>query len=79
MGKTDGRKWVDLGLPSGRKWAMCNIGAEDDEDDYLGMEEYGSYFAWGDVKGDPYAGSKQSGYRRSFDWGNYSLCNGSQD
>lgn len=29
---------VDLGLPSGTKWASCNIGATK-------PEEYGSYFA----------------------------------
>ncbi len=33
---------VDLGLPSGIKWASCNIGAEKPED-------YGYYYAWGEV------------------------------
>ena len=33
---------VDLGLPSGIKWASCNIGAEKPED-------YGNYYAWGEV------------------------------
>ncbi len=33
---------VDLGLPSGTKWASCNIGAEKPED-------YGYYYAWGEV------------------------------
>ena len=32
---------VDLGLPSGLKWATCNVGA-------TAPEEYGDYFAWGD-------------------------------
>ena len=32
-------KSVDLGLPSGTKWATCNIGAASPED-------YGDYFAW---------------------------------
>ena len=32
---------VDLGLPSGIKWASCNVGAEKPED-------YGSYYAWGE-------------------------------
>ena len=32
---------VDLGLPSGIKWASCNIGAETPED-------YGNYYAWGE-------------------------------
>lgn len=35
---------VDLGLPSGLKWADKNIGATT-------PEEYGSYFAWGDTVG----------------------------
>ena len=33
-------KYVDLGLPSGLKWAKCNIGAENETD-------YGDYFMWG--------------------------------
>ena len=35
-------KYVDLGLPSGLKWATCNIGASS-------PEEYGDYFAWGET------------------------------
>lgn len=35
--------WVDLGLPSGIKWAKCNIGA-------LESTDYGSYFAWGETE-----------------------------
>lgn len=35
---------VDLGLPSGLKWANMNIGAESPED-------YGDYFAWGETSG----------------------------
>ena len=34
---------VDLGLPSGTKWANMNVGAEKPED-------YGDYFAWGETK-----------------------------
>lgn len=33
-------EYVDLGLPSGRLWATCNIGAEKPTD-------CGDYFAWG--------------------------------
>ena len=33
---------VDLGLPSGIKWALCNVGAEKPEDS-------GNYYAWGEV------------------------------
>lgn len=35
-------EYVDLGLPSGIKWATCNIGA-------TSPEEYGDYFAWGET------------------------------
>ena len=34
--------YVDLGLPSGTKWATCNVGA-------YSPEEYGDYFAWGET------------------------------
>lgn len=34
---------VDLGLPSGTKWASCNVGASQ-------PEEYGDYFAWGETE-----------------------------
>ena len=33
---------VDLGLPSGLKWATCNVGASS-------PEGYGDYFAWGET------------------------------
>lgn len=33
---------IDLGLPSGTKWACCNIGAKSPED-------YGGYYAWGET------------------------------
>ena len=36
-------EYVDLGLPSGLKWATCNVGATK-------PEEYGDYFAWGEVE-----------------------------
>ena len=39
----NGHKFVDLGLPSGLKWAACNVGASS-------PEEYGDYYAWGEVK-----------------------------
>ncbi len=41
-GVADGHEWVDLGLPSGLKWATCNVGANSPED-------YGDYFAWGET------------------------------
>ena len=33
---------IDLGLPSGTKWACCNVGAEN-------PHQNGSYFAWGET------------------------------
>ena len=33
---------IDLGLPSGTKWACCNVGAS-------APEQYGDYFAWGET------------------------------
>ena len=35
-------EYVDLGLPSGLKWATCNVGANS-------PEEYGDYYAWGET------------------------------
>ena len=37
-----GHEYVDLGLPSGLKWATMNVGANC-------PEEYGDYFAWGET------------------------------
>lgn len=37
-------EFVDLGLPSGTKWATCNVGATK-------PEEIGFYFHWGDTQG----------------------------
>lgn len=41
-GEINGHEWVDLGLPSGTKWATCNVGAD-------APEEWGDYFAWGET------------------------------
>ena len=41
-GEIAGHGYVDLGLPSGLKWATCNVGASSPED-------YGDYFAWGET------------------------------
>lgn len=42
--KHNGFEYIDLGLPSGTKWATCNVGADKETD-------CGMYFAWGDTKG----------------------------
>ena len=41
-GTISGHDYVDLGLPSGLKWATCNVGATTPED-------YGNYYAWGET------------------------------
>lgn len=41
-GAHESHEWVDLGLPSGVKWATCNVGAST-------PEAYGDYFAWGET------------------------------
>ena len=57
---------VDLGLPSGTKWANMNVGATK-------PEEYGLYFAWGETVG--YGSDTNDGH--VFDWEHYKWCNGS--
>lgn len=42
-GSLNGHEWVDLGLPSGTKWATCNVGAN-------APEQYGNHYAWGETK-----------------------------
>lgn len=43
-GTENSYKYVDLGLPSGLKWATCNVGA-------TSPEQAGLYFAWGETTG----------------------------
>lgn len=51
-GETNGHKWVDLGLPSGLKWATCNVGAD-------AVDQDGGYYRWGAIttyyEGEKYA------------------------
>ena len=42
MEQTKDYEYVDQGLPSGLKWAKCNVGAKKETD-------YGYYFQWGDA------------------------------
>ena len=44
-------KFVDLGLPSGLRWAECNVGANS-------PEEVGLYFQWGETEGYPLGGKR---------------------
>lgn len=55
----NGHEYVDLGLSV--KWATCNVGATK-------AEEYGDYFAWGEVEPKDY-----------YHWDSYKWCNGSYD
>lgn len=48
-GELNGHEWVDLGLPSGTKWAVYNLGANK-------YEIKGDYFCWGTTHPkEPYA------------------------
>ena len=55
----NGHEYVDLGLSV--KWATCYVGATT-------PEEYGDYFAWGEVKP-----------KTEYNWSTYKWCNGSYD
>lgn len=57
--KHNGFEYIDLGLPSGTKWATCNVGADRETD-------YGLYFAFGETKG--YSGFTDA---KRFNWGDY--------
>ena len=57
-GTENGYEWIDLGLSV--MWATCNVGATK-------PEEYGDYFAWGEVEPKEY-----------YDWNNYKWCNYSE-
>lgn len=60
----NGHEYVDLGLPSGLKWASMHIGA-------TAPEDYGDFFAWGDTQGHVPA-------NYDFQWSNYILCGSSE-
>lgn len=52
----NGHEYVDLGLPSGTLWATMNVGATK-------PEEYGDYYAWGEVETKDVADYTTQGYR----------------
>ena len=58
---------VDLGLPSGKLWAKCNLGANSESD-------YGLYYAWGETSG--YTAT-QVGVDKQFAWSDYKYNSGS--
>ena len=59
-------EWVDLDLPSGTLWATCNVGA-------TSPEEYGDYFAWGEI-----TPKKSNGTWGDYSWGTYKWMNSGQ-
>jgi len=64
---------IDLGLPSGLKWASFNLGAS-------APEEYGDYYAWGETE--PYYSSQdpltwKDGKKDGYSWLSYKWCKGS--
>ena len=62
-------EYVDLGLPSGLKWAKCNVGATSESD-------YGVFFQWGETSG--ISGSLVGKYSdENYSWASYTHCNGS--
>ena len=52
-GEENGYQWVDLGLPSGKKWATLNVGASS-------VEQTGDFFAWGETEAKSYYEEKAS-------------------
>ena len=52
-GVINGHEYVDLGLPSGLKWATCNVGANS-------PEMPGGYYAWGELETKDYYSSNNS-------------------
>lgn len=54
----NGHAYVDLGLPSGTKWAKMNVGASSEKDK-------GLYFAWGETQ------ESQEGGHKVFMWRDY--------
>ena len=65
-GSVDEYDYVELGLPSGTKWATCNIGAST-------PEGYGFYFAWGETKG-----YKDTADEKKFTWDDYKFGNANE-
>ena len=59
--------YVDFGLPSGLKWATCNVGANS-------PWEAGDYFSWGNVAGHNHGGPDTGDY--SFSEANYNSTTG---
>ena len=59
-GKLKGHEYVDLGLPSGTKWATCNVGA-------VIPGAYGKKYKWGETD-NGYKGYETGYYEQSNSW-----------
>ena len=60
----NGYEYVDLGLPSGLKWAVCNIHGENPKD-YTYYSNLGACYAWGETE-----------TKGEYVWKNYKWCQG---
>lgn len=56
---------IDLGLPSGTKWACCNVNTDNPE--HQSPANIGGYYAWGETE-----------TKSSYDWNSYVHCDGSE-
>lgn len=68
--------YVDLGLPSGLKWATRNLG----KDGFVNSpEDYGDYYAWADLE--PYYSGRNpftwATGKTGYNWASYTWCQGS--
>jgi len=60
--------FVDLGLPSGKKWAIGNIVSDGNGGYKIGEEtDYGAYVSWGNIV--PHFSANGSTFDDSYDWG----------
>ena len=55
---------IDLDLPSGTKWACCNV--DTDHPENQSPTNYGGYYAWGETE-----------TKTTYDWSTYTHCDGS--
>lgn len=55
---------IDLGLPSGTKWACCNVGASS-------PEESGGYYAWGETSEKDVYDSDTYAYKKDYETGKW--------
>ncbi|MDE7347983.1 MAG: hypothetical protein K2N48_14730, partial [Muribaculaceae bacterium] len=58
----NGHEWVDLGLPSGTRWATYNVGAGS-------PEEFGDFYSWGETEPkSEYVDINSLTHRKDFKW-----------